>query len=482
MLEPAQERVLAELVTGDEGAILDALYEQLQAVGQHNDIKFTYYEAHHSLRDLRIAIPPTLRGLDTVVGWPGMVIDVLDERLEIDSFRAANGSDVEWEDIWTENQLETAASEAHVPAMVCGISFLTVGRGRDDEPDPLITVQSPYTTTIAWDARVRRAVAGANFVSDNGQPMEATLYLPYETVQCYRGQAGWLVDSRDIHNLGRVPIFPLINRPSALQPFGRSEITRPIISLTDAGVRTIVGMEVNREFYSSPQRYLLGAKESAFRRPDGTQITGWEAVMGRVWAASRDEQGNIPEAGQFPASSPQPYIGQLQVLSQMIAAEAAIPVHYLGFIQDNPASGDAIRRGEGRLLKRTDRRKRGFAGAGWNPMLRLAIAIRDGVAVADVPPIRTVWADSSIPTIGAAADAVYKLVSSGTLPAADDVTWRMAGISDADRAHLAQWAAGEAERQAQEATLAAAQLATAAASQAGQWPAGLPATEMPPIG
>ena len=78
MITPATERVLAELATGDEHAILQAMYEQLQAVLAHNQLKTTYYEAHHSLRDLQIALPPALRGLDTVVGWPGMVVDVLD--------------------------------------------------------------------------------------------------------------------------------------------------------------------------------------------------------------------------------------------------------------------------------------------------------------------------------------------------------------------------------------------------------------------
>lgn len=469
-MDVTQQQVLQAVADEDESAMLDALYAQLQAVQQHNQIRMTYANAHHSLRDLHIAIPPALRGLDTVIGWPGMVIDVLDERLEINGFSAADGSSLDgWEDIWTENGMETAASEGHVPAMVCGISFIVVGTGYEDEPSPLLTVQSPMTTTIAWDPRARRVIAAANFAYDNSQLSEATLYLPNRTTQMTRGPSAWLVDYRDEHNMGVVPVFPLINRASVLRPFGRSEITRPIITLTDAGVRTVVGMEVSREFYSAPQRWLLGAKENAFRRPDGSVASGWEAIMGRFLAISRDSEGNIPTIGQFPATSPQPYIGQLNVLSMMVASEAAIPVHYLGFVTDNPASGDAIRRGEGRLLKRTDRRKRGFGGLGWAPAMRLALAIRNGVGYYDTPPIKTAWEDSGIPTVAASADAAFKLVNAGILPAADDVTWRMIGLSEADRAHLATWAAGQAEAAAQQQTLAAAQLEAAAqAAGAGQ--------------
>ena len=459
-----EQRAHAAIAEEDVFGLLDVLYEQLQAVQQHNLLKNTYYEAHHSLRDLRIAIPPALRGLDTVLGWPGMVVDVLDERLELDGFAGADGSQLEWEPIWADNGLDVGASEGHVPAMVCGVAFLTVGRGGDGEPDPLVTVQSPMTTTMTWSPRTRRPGAAANFeVDELGQLAHATLYLPNETVQTSRTRGGWAIDERDAHELGVVPVFPLINRPTTLQPLGRSEITRPILTLTDAGVRTLCGMEVSREFYSAPQRWLLGAKESAFRRPDGTQVTGWEAIMGRFLAIQRDESGQVPAIGQFPATSPEPYIGQLQVLSQLIAAEAAIPVHYLGFIQDNPASGDAIRRGEGRLLKRTDRRKRAFGGLGWAPAMRLALALRQGVTLESIPPVSTVWADSSIPTVGASADAVFKLVNAGVLPAADDVTWRMIGLSDADRARLRVWAEDEAERQSEQATIAAAQIQAAMA-------------------
>jgi hypothetical protein len=445
-----EEQVLAAVASEDESRIIDTLLTQLTGVLGHNIEKLTYYEAHHTLRDLRIAIPPQLRGLDTVIGWPSMVVDVLDERLEVNGFHASDGSNIdEWSDIWVENGMETGASEAHVPSLVCGISFLTVGTGRDTEPDQLLTVNSPLTTTVAWDNRARRPAAAASFLFADGRAQEATLYLPTYTLQAGRSPSNdsWLVDTIDPHNIGTVPVFPFINRASVLHPFGRSEITRPITGLTDAGVRTLVGM---------------GAKESAFKRPDGTVISGWEAVMGRFLAISRDQDGNVPTIGQFPATTPEPYVGQLAALSQLLAAEAAIPVHYLGFVTDNPASGDAIRRGEARLLKRTNRRQRAYGGLGWGPAMRLALALRRGVPVADVPPVLTVWEDSGIPTIGAQADAATKLVAAGVLPAASDVTWRMIGLSEADRASLAEWAAGEAKRQQQAADMATAQLQQAA--------------------
>jgi hypothetical protein len=42
---------------------------------------------------------------------------------------------------------------------------------------------------------------------------------------------------------------------------GRSEITKPIRYYTDAAARTLLGLEVNREFYNAPQRIGLNVDE-----------------------------------------------------------------------------------------------------------------------------------------------------------------------------------------------------------------------------
>ncbi|MBQ1167342.1 hypothetical protein KBZ21_56010, partial [Streptomyces sp. A73] len=42
------------------------------------------------------------------------------------------------------------------------------------------------------------------------------------------------------------------------------------------------------EFYGAPQRYILGASESAFQDAEGNTKSAWETYIGRVLALERD--------------------------------------------------------------------------------------------------------------------------------------------------------------------------------------------------
>ena len=108
------------------------------------------------------------------------------------------------------------------------------------------------------------------------------------------------------HNLGRVPVEPLVNQPRRGRPWGKSEITPALMSYTDSGVRTMLSMEVSREFYSSPKEFILGASESAFKDEQGNPIPAWAAYLGRFKALERDDDGDLPEVHQFSAASPAP--------------------------------------------------------------------------------------------------------------------------------------------------------------------------------
>ena len=57
---------------------------------------------------------------------------------------------------------------------------------------------------------------------------------------------------------------PLVYRPSLDRPFGKSRITRAVMSITDSAVREALRTEVSAEFFTTPQKYLLGADEELF--------------------------------------------------------------------------------------------------------------------------------------------------------------------------------------------------------------------------
>ena len=69
----------------------------------------------------------------------------------------------------------------------------------------------------------------------------------------------------------------------------------------------------------------------------------------------------------------------------------------------NPASADAIRAGEARLVKRAERRQVSF-GRAWLEVGRLALLVRDGVVPDSFSSLGTRWRDAATPTRAAAAD------------------------------------------------------------------------------
>ena len=405
-----------------------------------------YFNGEQLVRDLGISIPPQLKGLHTVIGWPRVGVESLEERLDLEAFRWANGSDPsDLEEIATANDLYDESSLAHLDAMTYGREYLAVGSGDCGSGDcpPLISVESPMDMTLMWDARLRvgtaalRECQAENMVEAGGDERMLVLYLPDQTVLAVpTPSGGWEVVDRDMHNLGVVPVVRLANRQRTADRVGKSEITSDVMSITDAACRRLMGIEVAAEFFGAPQRYILGASESAFQDAEGNAKSAWETYIGRVLALERDEDGQVPDVGQFPAHDPSGQTRIIDLYARIMASQFGLPPHMLGYTTDNPASADAIRSTEAKLVKRSERRIRRF-GAAWQQAMRLALWVRDGEPPDKLRRIETVWRNPATPTVAAQADATVKLVQAGILPAESDVTLEMAGLTESQRQRVA---------------------------------------------
>lgn len=432
-------------LTADELGLIQHLVHKLKTHHNGNEIKEHYYEGKNRLKDLNISIPPSLKLVNSVVGWAGTAVDVLEERLDFEGFIGLDGYGLE--DIYRANELDLESSLGHKDALVYGTGFVFVGKGMAGEADPLITIESPKKSTALYDMRTRRISAALLVDSDDmGEVNQGSLYLANETIYFAKQGRVFVEILRDQHNLGRVPVAPLINNPRSGDPYGRSEITRAVRSYTDSAMRTLLGAEVAREFYSAPQRYILGADESVFQDADGNPLNPWSVIQGRVLGIPYNEdEGVMPSVGQFTANSPAPYFEQIRAYAQLIAAETAIPASYLGFQTDNPASADAIRQMEARLVKRAERRQRQF-GRTWSEVARLSLLVRDGELPPEAINIRAIWRDASTPTRAAAADEAVKLIQAGVLTPDSEIVYNRIGLSDSDKQVLkTEKAAGNAK-------------------------------------
>jgi hypothetical protein len=432
-------------LSDDELALINVLRADMLRDRQALLLRDAYFNGEQLVRDLGISIPPQLKSLHTVIGWPRVGVESLEERLDLEKFRWADGADSsDLDEIVDANDLLDESSLAHLDALVYGREYLAVGSGDcDSDCPPLITAESPLDMTLLWDARLRmgtaalRECAADTYIESGPEERMLVLYMPDQTVTCLPSSSGgWEVVDRDMHGLGVVPVVRLANRQRTADRVGRSEITPDVMSITDAACRRLMGIEVAAEFFGAPQRYILGASESAFQDAEGNAKSAWETYIGRMLALERDEDGNVPTVGQFSAHDPSGQTKIVDLYARIMASQMSVAPHVLGYSSDNPASADAIRFADNRQVKKAERRIRRL-GSGWQQAMRLALWVRDGEPPDKTRRIETVWRNPATPTVAAQVDATVKLVQAEILPADSDVALEMAGFTETQRQRIA---------------------------------------------
>lgn len=418
----------------EDQATLDELRELLAAKSYVNERRIRYFDAKQRVRHLGISIPPQLESLNTVIEWPATAVEYLENRIDLDGFAVpgGNGADLGLDVIWADNHLGVESTQAHTGALKFGTAFLAVMGGQVGEPAVVVRHLSASCSTVLWDANRRRAAAALTITShENGSPSELILLLADKIVTAERVQGRWNIVSSVEHGLGRCPVAVLPFKPSTEAPLGRSRITQGVMSVTDRAVRTLLRMEISAEFYSSPQRYVLGADESAFVGADGQPKTGWEVTLGKMLALGLNDEDKAPSVGQFQQMTMQPHVDMVRSDAAIFSGMTKIPVGALGIIHDNPASNEAMETTYVPLNKEAERAHDSF-GAGWVDAMQMAVMVRDGLT--EIPDelrlLRPKWRDPAKMTKAAAAQAVMMQITSGVLPADSEVALEQLGYDD----------------------------------------------------
>lgn len=415
------------------------LTDQAPRIRRHDG----YYDGVKRLQALGLSLPPEMRQLQTVVNWPRLTVDSLEERIDLQGFRMF-GSDTTDDRLWAwwqANGLDEESSLEHLEALVQGRAYVTVGYDEDRPDTPLITCESARNMVADMDPRTRKVKAAARFYDyrPEGTPAAAALYLPDETVYFTADGSRWRVADRDEHGYGRVPVVPFANKARLHDRAGRSEM-HDVIDLTDAACRNLTNLQGAQELHALPTRYVFGVSEGDMKAQDGSPVTKWEAYMGRFNALGDPEAKVV----QLPAADLRNFTETLNAYARLVSSLTGLPAHYLGQSSENPASADAIRSAEARHVKRAERKCRVFGGA-WEEVMRLGMLVIDGAVPEEAERMESVFADPATPTYAQQVDAVVKLSSAGLLPR--EAAWEELGWSPAKRQRYAELADGDATEQ-----------------------------------
>ena len=339
------------------------LKNKLAAKKSRVNLRYLHYVMKHYAKDFRISTPPGLDGYMGVLGWCATAVDSMANRLCFSRFE----NDVfDMNDLYTANNKDVLIDSAILGALISSCDFIYIAA--DESGFPLMrTIDGAHATGII-DPITNMLKEGYAVIEhdDAENPVVEGYFTPGNTAIYERGQ---LV--ANVSNNAPYPLLvPVIYRPDAVRPFGHSRITRACMSIVDSAVRTVKRSEIAAEFYSYPQRYILGMDESA------EDMDKWKAAMSAMLRIDKDEDGDHPVVGQFQQASMTPHADQLRMLAGLFAGETGLTLDDLGFPSQNPSSAEAIKASH-ETLRLTARKAQKTFGVGLLNAGYLAACVRD---------------------------------------------------------------------------------------------------------
>lgn len=422
-------------LTEYEQDALRRLWEVWQQKLTRNRVRMQYYRKKNDLKDMGISIPPELRNLETVLGWPAKAVDMLAARSIFDGFVYEDDPPYDIGGILRDNKFRIMYRRGVKSELVHSLATVTVSKGAANEPPVLVSFYSAENSAAIWDSRLKRIECGFTIVEvdeETNIPTWINLYTDEAVIEL-RNTGSWSMN-RLVHQQGRPLMEVMPYSPDLDRPFGKSRISRAVMSITDSAIRTALRSELSAEFYTAPQRYLLGVDSEIFK-----DQTKWEAYIGNILAITRDEEGEIPTVGQFPQMSMQPHIEYMRSLASEFAGETNIPVSSLGIIHDNPASAEAMRTSETYLIMDAEELNETNGDALRNIGL-LIHAIAQNTTVDKLTDeeksIEVKWRNPSMPSVVNQSDAIIKQVSAIPWLADTEVALEELGYNKEQRTRL----------------------------------------------
>lgn len=377
----------------------------------------SYYECRQPTPSIGMDVLPDSVDPGARCDWARKAVTSVSERVRLDGFSFPGGADdpalaaVDRSCRLVDSYNRHVASE-----LTHGCIFAAVGRGADGRA--YVRIHTAEDAAATWD-HARGRIASGFTVADARRtdwspstpvPVQLNMYLPGRVVVLRRsGSCSWGAESLPTP-MERPMMEALCYRPTGSKPFGQSRITPAVTYLVDEVERTLRYMAVSSALYSRPARYIMGLAEEQFEE---LMANGkWGMTIGSFLLGTMDADGHTPTTGQFPATSPQPYIEAIQAYGKMFSGATGVPLNSLGIVQDNPSSAEAIAaQREDVCVAAED--CIGTNRAGLRDVAVMAMAVEENKRPEDLSEerlaVEPVFKNPMMPSIAATADAMVKV-------------------------------------------------------------------------
>lgn len=364
--------------------------------------RYAYYDMKVSVTELSSILPKEFGWLAYSLGWCAKAVDSVADRIVFDKF---SNDDFGLNEIFKLNNSDVFLDDSVLSALISSCSFIYIGQDESGYPTMQVIDGSNATGTI--DPVTKMLTEGYAVLERDEYsrtPILEAYFRPYQTDYYVRGRLDESLTF--VHKAPYALLVPIINRPDAKRPFGHSRISRTCMHITQAVLRTFRRMDVSAEFYSFPQKYILGLSDDA-------EFNNRAATMSSFLSIGKGEDGDKPTVGQFQQQSMTPYAEQLKAYASVFAGETGLTLDDLGFTTDNPASYDAIRASH-ESLRLTSRKAQRTIGVGYLNAGYLSACVRDNFeydrrAFANTIPEWLPIFEPDAAALGAAGDAIFKI-------------------------------------------------------------------------
>lgn len=350
---------------------IEYLRKKLNKYETRVNLRYKQYDMKYQDAETGVTIPPEIRSrYKAVLGWCAKGVDSLADRLV---FREFENDNFEINEIFNMNNPDTFFDSAVLSSLIASCSFVYISKGEGDIPRLQVIEASNATGIIDPITGLLDegyAVLGRD---EQGKANMEAHFLPSRTDYYKDGKFSYRIKNKVAYPL----LVPIIHRPDAVRPFGRSRITRAGMYYQKYAKRTLERADITAEFYSFPQKYVVGLSS------DSEPMDSWKATISSMLQFTKDEEGDAPKLGQFTTSSMSPFTEQLRTAAAGFAGETGLTLDDLGFVSDNPSSVEAIKASH-ENLRLAGRKAQRSLGSGLLNVGYLSACLRD-----DYPYLRS---------------------------------------------------------------------------------------------
>lgn len=313
--------------------------------------RYRYYEMKEGIQEFGDILPPSYRWMSACLGWSAKAVDTLADRL---SFYSFDNDFYGIGELYRENNQDILIDSLMLSALICSCSFVYITKDATTNEVKMMSIDGGDATGILDPQTYFLTEGYAVLERDkNDKPILEAYFVPGYT---YYYEPG-VDEPIHIEETGlTIPtLIPIIYRPDAKRRFGHSRISRACMGIQQGAMRTLKRSEISADFYSFPQRYILGTSQ------DAEPMDKWRATMSSFLEITKDSDGDKPVMGQFSQQSMTPYVDQMRMFASLFAAETGLTVDDLGFVSDNPSSSEAIKAAHENLRLTARKAQRNFS-------------------------------------------------------------------------------------------------------------------------